>query len=126
MSKITPGKWTVENRMTCGEGWAVLSDHDFPNSNGTTHRQYVAQIVGNPETARAISAVPDMMEALESVLIGGNHLGLVIGADHPPHTATHEDAQRHYGAGDKYEVWCCWRAIMNARAALAKARGETP
>ncbi len=60
-----------------------------------------------------------LAEALERVMVGGNHLGLLIGADHPPYTADCQDALAHYGAGDQYEVWCCWRSIMHARTALA-------
>ena len=53
--------------------------------------------------------------ALEKCMIGGNHVALLIGADHPPMTATHDEALTHYGAGDQYEAWCCWKAIMDAR-----------
>lgn len=59
-----------------------------------------------------------LREALNTTLVGGNHLGLVIGADHPHFDATHEDALTLYGPGDKYEAWCAWKAIMYARAAL--------
>ena len=129
MSKITPGPWTVvrsENEVYVRDRGGLIAQGPKPSRYEGQDARYDAEVAQYEANARAISAVPEMMEALESVLIGGNHLGLVIGADHPPHTATHEDAQRHYGAGDKYEVWCCWQAIMNARADLAKARGETP
>lgn len=56
--------------------------------------------------------------ALEKVMVGGNHVALLIGADHPPYTASHNDALKHYGAGDQYEAWCCWRTIMEARDVL--------
>lgn len=62
--------------------------------------------------------------ALESVLIGGNHLALLIGCDHPPYTASPDDALEHYGAGDVYDIWCCWRSIMLARATLSKIREQ--
>lgn len=126
MSKITPGPWDFVSRFI--GPFVVVADVDkLIDKSGKMEVAYVGAdsmeiAVAN---ARAISAVPDMMEALNRVLIGGNHLGLVIGADHPPHTATHDEARKHYGAGDKYEAWCCWREIMNARSALAKARGET-
>lgn len=59
---------------------------------------------------------------LDRVLIGGNHLGLIIGADHPPYTATHDQALEHYiGENhdhDGYEAWCCWRTIMELRDAV--------
>lgn len=58
--------------------------------------------------------------ALTKIMVGGNHVALLIGADHPPHTASHEEALEHYGAGDKYEAWCCWRTIMEARDVLQR------
>ena len=73
--------------------------------------------------------IAELEAALDSVLIGGNHLALLIGADHPLHTASHEEAMAHYGSRDIYEIWCCWRTMMNAgpvlaaRAALEKKDG---
>lgn len=62
----------------------------------------------------------ELAEALKQVMIGGNHLALLIGADHPPADCYHDKALSHYGAGDKYEIWCCWKTIMLARAALSR------
>ena len=66
-------------------------------------------------------------EALERVLIGGNHLATVliknVGADFAdkcPPDMEHEDALRILCATDEYEIWCCWNAIMNAREARAE------
>lgn len=61
---------------------------------------------------------PELRNAIVAVLTGGNHLALLIGADHPPYEADPETALQHYGAGDTYEVWCCWRTIMQLRDAL--------
>jgi hypothetical protein len=61
-----------------------------------------------------------LAEALYGVMIGGNHLALVIGADHPDHTTSFYEALAHYGPGAEYEVWCCWRNIMLARQALTE------
>lgn len=69
--------------------------------------------------AEAKAREEGLLEALEGVLIGGNHLALLIGADHPPATASCDEALEHYGSSDTYEVWCCWRSIMQARAALS-------
>ena len=70
-----------------------------------------------------------VQEALERVLIGGNHLATVliknVGADFAdkcPPDMEHEDALRILCATDEYEIWCCWNAIMNAREALAELR----
>ena len=62
--------------------------------------------------------VDELEAALRKVMIGGNHVALLIGIGHPPHTETHEKALTHYGAGDAYEAWCCWKTIMEARKAL--------
>lgn len=56
--------------------------------------------------------------ALESIMVGGNSLAQIIGADHPPHGTPYNEALAHYGSGVKYEAWCCWNSIMQARAAL--------
>jgi hypothetical protein len=60
-----------------------------------------------------------MREALESVMVGGNHLALLIGADHPSFEDDYDTARAHYDGGDQFEAWCCWRSIMQARRALA-------
>ena len=68
----------------------------------------------------ACNAYEPMRKALEKVMVGGNHLGLIIGVDHPPHTASHEEARTHYAdAIWTYEAWCCWKTIMEARPALS-------
>jgi len=55
---------------------------------------------------------PILADAIDKALVGGNHLALLIGADHPPHTASSDDALEHYGAGDIYDIWCAWRSLM--------------
>lgn len=65
-----------------------------------------------------------LLEAIDGVLVGGNHLGLLIGADHPPYGATHAEALEHYGAGDRYEIWCCWNAIMRLGKAIVESHLE--
>lgn len=64
--------------------------------------------------------------AIETMLVGGNHLASVlIGelgggfADRFPPTADHEEVRRQMAFDgidhDVYEIWCCWNAIMSAR-----------
>lgn len=67
--------------------------------------------------------VKRLQRAIGDVLIGGNHLALLIGADHPPYTATPDEALAFYGKIDldRFEIWCCWRSIMRARDALEAA-----
>ena len=56
-----------------------------------------------------------LVDALHEVGIGGNHAALLIGADHPPYTATKAEAETHYGNNlDALNAWFCWRAIMKA------------
>ena len=62
--------------------------------------------------------IVELEAALRSVMIGGNHVALLIGADHPTHEATHDFARSHYKNQDQYEAWCCWRTIMLARDVL--------
>lgn len=69
---------------------------------------------------RAVNSHDELLAALKQVLIGGNHLATIIG-DHPPHTAAHDEALKYYGPSDAYEAWCCWRTIMEARLAIARA-----
>jgi len=68
----------------------------------------------------AAAEIERLRAALQSVMVGGNHLACVIGPNHLLHTASYEDALKHYGPGDIYDVWCCWKNIMKARAALGE------
>lgn len=74
----------------------------------------------------------ELLEVLDRVMIGGNHLANVLichlgggfASEYPPNM-DHETALRKLCATDSYDVWCCWAAIMNARAAITKA-GSRP
>ena len=65
--------------------------------------------------------IAELEAALRSVMIGGNHVALLIGVPHPPHTATHDEARSFYSMQEQYEAWCCWRTIMQARDVLEKS-----
>lgn len=69
---------------------------------------------------KADDEIEKLRAALRSVMVGGNHLACVIGPNHLLHTASYEDALQHYGPGDIYDVWCCWKNIMEARAKLGE------
>ena len=56
--------------------------------------------------------------ALRAVMVGGNHLATIIGATHPLAGTHFEGALEFYGTGHQYDAWCCWNAIMEARAVL--------
>ena len=116
---------------TAGDFWAEKRDGRWQlqmRHRGPGSSFCVAQInhwADNPEAlttriADACNAYEPMREALEKVMVGGNHLGLIIGVDHPPYTASHEEARTHYAdAIWTYEAWCCWKTIMEARPALS-------
>ncbi len=73
-----------------------------------------------PVAWAAADEIEKLRAALQSVMVGGNHLACVIGPNHLLHSASYEDALKHYGPGDIYDVWCCWKNIMEARAALGE------
>lgn len=103
-----------------------LNNVDIFNADGTD------PAYDDAEDARLIARAPNMdaalreaVEAMERVATGGNHLGLIIGDDHPPHTASHDTAREHYFAQDqmdRYEAWCCWREMYPLVTALARCR----
>ncbi len=59
-----------------------------------------------------------LRELFAPIMIGGNHLALWIGEDHPPYTATDEEAISHFGSTMGLDVWRCWKIIMETRQAL--------
>lgn len=89
--------------------------------------QEVREIVRDLEAAERIRA------ALDGVMTGGNHLASALvhnlGADFAGRYAAHANPREvHTLMGKRdclgpwgafYDIWCCWAAIMNARAALA-------
>lgn len=59
------------------------------------------------------------MNAIQQVLIGGNHLASVLinrlGCDEakfPPYTATYDEAQAAISDPEMLDVWVAWAAIM--------------
>jgi hypothetical protein len=68
--------------------------------------------------ADAADRIEQLEAALQKVMIGGNHLATIIGGTHPQAGTHHAAALEFYGPGHQYDAWCCWNAIMNARAAL--------
>jgi len=63
-----------------------------------------------------------LREALDSVMVGGNHLAslliAILGArfseDYPPQTDP-ADILEKFGSGVVHDAWCCWRSVMLAR-----------
>lgn len=65
-----------------------------------------------------------LREVLERVMVGGNHLAIHLPENHPPYTAAPEQALSAIGAVVEYDIWCCWRSIMNARDLVAATKQE--
>lgn len=83
----------------------------------------------------ALAALPDhsalireLRHALDSILIGGNHLALnladYLGTDFakalPPEIDS-EVAREEIDDPAVFNIWVCWQSVMRARAALRKA-----
>ncbi len=79
--------------------------------------------LSHPATAcevmeHAAAALEAKDAALRAVMIGGNHLAVWLPDPCPPVETEPLAALEQIGAGIHYDVWCCWRSIMHARAAL--------
>ena len=72
----------------------------------------------------AADRIEQLEAALQRVMIGGNHLATIIGTTHPQAGTHHAGALEFYGPGQQYDAWCCWNAIMAARAALEASDGR--
>ncbi len=74
------------------------------------------------EAAAALESLRDEVArkdaALRGVMVGGNHLAIWLPQPCPPLETEPLAALEQIGAGVYYDVWCCWRSIMQARAAL--------
>ena len=65
--------------------------------------------------------IAELEGALESIFVGGNHIATYMDSSEMPYTAGHDEALEHYGADIRYDMWCCWKAIMEARQAIKRA-----
>lgn len=79
-----------------------------------------------PTTSEMQAMCPDIeaMDAIEQIMVGGNHLAsYLVGnlggdfATHYPPDAKVSKVRKALSAND-YDVWCCWAAIMRARSIL--------
>lgn len=83
-------------------------------------------------TTAALSIYAELLrEALDGVMIGGNHLATILVhkvgdnfAFHYPPDMDPQEALRTLCATTEYDVWCCWAAIMRARATLTQGEGK--
>ena len=86
--------------------------------------EYMKHWEGRAEAAEAKLA--KAVEALEGCMIGGNHLVTWLPENHLPADTDPLAALVRHGAGVSHDIWCCWRSIMQARAALAELKGDKP
>ena len=77
-----------------------------------------------PIVKEQAARIAQLEAALQKVMIGGNHLATIIGATHPQAGTHPAGALKFYGPGHQYDAWCCWNAIMVARAALEASDGR--
>ena len=56
--------------------------------------------------------------ACDRMMIGGNHIADYRTERWPDPGSRHLTAFETLGAGSEYDMWCCWNAIMEARATL--------
>ena len=93
----TAGPWIVHYgeavKIKDANGYTVasLSQIHLHGRRSKNEVEKTAQFI-----VTACNAYEPMRKALEKVMVGGNHLGLIIGVDHPPYTASHEEARTHY------------------------------
>lgn len=107
MSKITPGKWTAEYDAP-NDVWAIVMRHEY--SDGSAYVKCIAQHVDD-SNARAIAAVPEMMAALIADERLFSSMVIILDDDALlPHVSMQVIKGR----------------LAAVRAALAKAKGETP
>lgn len=70
--------------------------------------------------------------AIQQIAVGGNHLASYAVISGWPHYKLDgltreqqcEHALRSLGAGWRYDMWCCWSAIMQARDAVDASSGD--
>ena len=110
-------RWKVDGEYV---NWRVSDASNYHKSLAGYEEVplYSAPAAISTVSASSTVRVRVLEEALDSVMVGGNHLALLIGVNHPAYGTDHYAALQHYGAGDQYEVWCAWNAIMLARKAL--------
>ncbi len=134
----SPTPWYSDDN----EGYSIT--RIYP-ARKTQYISIVAEVIGDSAEAesnaafivRAVNSYAAMVEALKAIMTGGNHLALHITnsfGEHPPFDASSEEAMEFYRVGVagwdgnawKYDVWMCWKRIMQARKALALAEGKEP
>lgn len=81
----------------------------------TSYERTAADLRAAAALIRELSEVRQKLaNSLFRLSVAGNHVALVIGADHPPYTESENVAGEHYGSDmDKLNSWICWSIIMD-------------
>jgi hypothetical protein len=66
----------------------------------------------------AVVMVHRLQAALEKTQVGVNHIATYRTAAWPDYGTPHDAALQKLGAGQTYDMWCCWNATMTARDEL--------
>jgi hypothetical protein len=74
------------------------------------------------EIARLRAQHDQLLAALNLVMVGGNHIATYRTDRWPRYGTEPYDALEKLGAGQEYDMWCCWAAIMTARAIASVER----
>jgi len=102
------------NLIQCSCG-CIYAEADGHNCNKVSDAYRIDEL--EAKLAKAV-------EALDGVMIGGNHLATILPDSFPPAKTEPLIALEAMGYGYDFEVWCCWRSIMIARTTLAELKGE--
>ncbi len=104
---MTPGPWSPKKQSSYQEpGWVVL----WPDKGGQHMRRLDYHGSFTESDAKLIAAAPDLLEALQ----------LFMGTSASFTTATDKHLSELALAGDRMAI-----IVQKARAAIAKAEGET-
>jgi hypothetical protein len=128
-NRLSDGK-ALHRTIGSGIAWFHTIRRCVEVAERIADRERSRRFVVSAEEAGLIAAAPDMLAAHNDIARGGNHLANVLvqklGGDfaskYPPDLNS-ETAIRLLGATTEFDVWCCWAAIMRARAIIAKAKG---
>ena len=77
-----------------------------------------ARLGYRPMCREAAAEIERLRAALEDALTGINHVALYKADNWPKPGTDHMEALERIGAGQSYDLWCCWNAGMRARHAL--------
>ena len=68
--------------------------------------------------AESLAKIERLKAACNQMMIGGNHIATYRTNRWPDYGTEHHLVIEALGAGQEYDMWCCWNAIMCARDTL--------